>query len=146
MTKSPTAIDIHAGSRFRMRRSSLEMTQCTLGDGLGIMLQQIQKYEKGTNRAGAGRLQPISELLSVPISFFFEGDPKTSMDQGSLAPTLRPLELDSREFMALAKAFLEIDDASIRQRVLDLIQSLGGLKEDRVLPDAEPLAARSGAE
>ncbi len=145
MTKSPTAIDIHAGSRFRMRRSSLEMTQCTLEDGLGIMLQQIRKYEKGINRVEAGRLQRRSELLSVPISFF-EGDPKTSVDQGSLIPALRPLELDSKEFMALAKAFLEIDDASIRQRVLDLIQSLGGLKEDRVLPDAEPLAARSGAE
>ncbi|UHS62972.1 helix-turn-helix transcriptional regulator [Agrobacterium vaccinii] len=146
MTKSPPAIDAHLGARIRMRRSTVGMTQGMLGDRLGITLQQIQKYEKGTNRAGAGRLQRISELLSVPISFFFEGDPKTSMDQGSLAPTLRPLELDSKERMALVKAFLEIDDASIRQRVLDLIQSLGGLKEDRVLPDAEPLAARSGAE
>ncbi|MGV1755255.1 helix-turn-helix domain-containing protein [Agrobacterium sp. CG674] len=145
MTKSPTAIDVHVGSRIRMGRAMLGLNQRTLGDGLGITLQQVQKYEKGINRVGAGRLQRISELLCVPISFFFEGDPGSSVEQDARASTIRPLEFDPKECVALVNAFLEIDDASVRQRVLDLIQSLDGKKEVRVLSDAEPLA-RPGQE
>ncbi|WP_141680592.1 helix-turn-helix domain-containing protein, partial [Agrobacterium rubi] len=74
MTRSPQAIDTHVGSRIRGRRAMLGISQATLGDSLGISFQQVQKYEKGTNRVGAGRLQRIAELLDVPITFFFEGD------------------------------------------------------------------------
>lgn len=142
MTKSPTAIDIHVGSRICMRRTTLGLSQGTLGDGLGITFQQVQKYEKGINRVGAGRLQHISELLDVPVSFFFEGNPGTSSDRALVGTTIVQLESRSKETISLAKAFLAIDDDGIRQRVLDLIKSLGDRKEKRVLLDAGPSPAR----
>src|SRR5436853_4963170 len=73
--KAPNPIDKHVGSRVRMRRMMLGMSQEKLGDALGLTFQQVQKYEKGTNRIGASRLQQISLILQVPISFFFEGAP-----------------------------------------------------------------------
>src|SRR5450759_3961846 len=73
--KIPNPIDKHVGSRVRMRRMMLSMSQEKLGDGLGITFQQVQKYEKGTNRIGASRLQQISNILQVPVAFFFEGAP-----------------------------------------------------------------------
>ena len=142
MIKSATAIDVHVGSRIRMRRTMLGLSQGTLGDGLGITFQQVQKYEKGINRVGAGRLQRISELLSVPVSFFFEDEPETSSDKDLVATRIVQSARHSKESMALAKAFLAIDEAGTRQRVLDLIQSLGCRKERRVVPAAEPLPAR----
>src|SRR6202161_1024268 len=73
--KSPNPIDKHVGSRVRMRRMMLSMSQEKLGNALGLTFQQVQKYEKGTNRIGASRLQQISQILQVPVSFFFEGVP-----------------------------------------------------------------------
>src|ERR1700730_13906470 len=73
--KAPNPIDRHVGSRVRMRRMMLNMSQEKLGDALGLTFQQVQKYEKGTNRIGASRLQQISLILQVPVSFFFEGAP-----------------------------------------------------------------------
>ncbi|MBN8934587.1 MAG: helix-turn-helix transcriptional regulator, partial [Rhizobium pusense] len=73
--KKPNPIDIHVGSRIRLRRTMLGMSQEKLGESLGITFQQIQKYEKGTNRVGASRLQNISAILNVPVSFFFEDAP-----------------------------------------------------------------------
>src|ERR1700730_13493079 len=73
--KAPNPIDRHVGSRVRMRRMMLSMSQEKLGDALGLTFQQVQKYEKGTNRIGASRLQQISLILQVPVSFFFEGAP-----------------------------------------------------------------------
>ena len=74
--KAPNPIDKHVGSRVRMRRMMLSMSQEKLGDALGLTFQQVQKYEKGTNRIGASRLQQISNILQVPVSFFFEGAPQ----------------------------------------------------------------------
>ena len=73
--KAPNPIDKHVGSRVRMRRMMLGMSQEKLGDALGLTFQQVQKYEKGANRIGASRLQQISLILQVPVSFFFEGAP-----------------------------------------------------------------------
>src|SRR2546423_11250523 len=73
--KAPNPIDKHVGSRVRMRRMMLGMSQEKLGDSLGLTFQQVQKYEKGTNRIGASRLQQISQILQVPVAFFFEGAP-----------------------------------------------------------------------
>jgi transcriptional regulator with XRE-family HTH domain len=73
--KVPNPIDRHVGSRVRMRRMMLGMSQEKLGDALGLTFQQVQKYEKGANRIGASRLQQISQILQVPVSFFFEGAP-----------------------------------------------------------------------
>ena len=81
--KKPNPIDIHVGSRIRLRRTMLGMSQEKLGESLGITFQQIQKYEKGTNRVGASRLQNISSILNVPVSFFFEDAPGESNGAGN---------------------------------------------------------------
>jgi transcriptional regulator with XRE-family HTH domain len=73
--KIPNPIDRHVGTRVRMRRMMLAMTQTDLGDALGLTFQQVQKYETGTNRVCASRLQHISHVLQVPVAFFFEGAP-----------------------------------------------------------------------
>ena len=77
--KAPNPVDKHVGSRVRMRRMMLAMSQEKLGDALGLTFQQVQKYEKGTNRIGASRLQQISHILQVPVSFFFEGAPTVAL-------------------------------------------------------------------
>src|SRR6202011_3928308 len=74
--KSPNATDKHVGSRVRMRRMMLDMSQTELGNDIELTFQQVQKHDKGTNRIGAGRLHEISRILQVPISFFFEGSPR----------------------------------------------------------------------
>lgn len=71
--KAPNSIDKHVGSRVRMRRMMLAMSQVKLGEALGLTFQQVQKYETGTNRIGASRLEQISHILQVPVEFFFEG-------------------------------------------------------------------------
>ncbi|MBB3944558.1 transcriptional regulator with XRE-family HTH domain [Rhizobium skierniewicense] len=125
MKKSPNSIDIHVGSRIRMRRVMLGLSQEKLGDGLGITFQQVQKYEKGTNRVGASRLQHISELLDVHISYFFEGVPDAGNDRTVAVPNALSQFLNSKEGRSLAKAFSAIEDAHVRRRVLELVQSLG---------------------
>src|SRR4029453_6753858 len=88
MTKLPNSIDKHVGSRVRMRRKTLRMTQTALADALGLTFQQVQKYEKGTNRIGAGRLQHIAHFLQVPIEFLFDGAP------GGAMKDINPLTFD----------------------------------------------------
>src|SRR6202163_4841128 len=75
MKRSPKPVDKHVGSRVRMRRLMLDMSQEKLGSALGLTFQQVQKYEKGTNRIGASRLQHISHIFQVPVAFFFDGAP-----------------------------------------------------------------------
>lgn len=70
---SPNPVDIHVGSRVRLRRTLLGMSQEMLGDAIGLTFQQIQKYERGTNRISASRLYDLSRALDVPVSFFFDG-------------------------------------------------------------------------
>lgn len=86
-------IDKRVGSRVRMRRMMLSMSQEELGDGLGVTFQQVQKYEKGTNRMGASRLQTIANILQVPVSFFFEGQEKDSESKRSSMPTLSEFQV-----------------------------------------------------
>ena len=79
-TKAPNPVDKYVGSRVRMRRIMLGMSQEKLGEALGLTFQQVQKYEKGTNRVGASRLQQISEILQVPVSFLFDGGPSGAVN------------------------------------------------------------------
>src|SRR6266705_1233356 len=101
--KAPNPIDKHVGSRVRMRRMMLGMSQEKLGDALGLTFQQVQKYEKGTNRIGASRLQQISHILQVPVAFFFEGAPH---EQGELHGSLEapsPVPAYVTEFLATSE-------------------------------------------
>jgi transcriptional regulator with XRE-family HTH domain len=134
--KSPNPIDIHVGSRVRLRRMMLGMSQEKLGEHLGITFQQIQKYEKGTNRIGASRLQAIARVLSIPVAFCFEGAPgevPVFGDQGfdPAAATGPVVEfLSSRDGLRLNRAFLRITDAKVRRRLVGLVLALAGEEDD----------------
>ena len=130
--KSPNPIDIHVGSRVRLRRMMLGMSQEKLGEHLGITFQQIQKYEKGTNRIGASRLQAIARGLSVPPAFFFEDAPgvvPVAGNQGFDEPQSASYVVDflsSSEGLTLNKCFVRIKDAKIRKKIVDLVRSIAG--------------------
>src|ERR1700741_1887965 len=128
--KAPNPIDKHVGSRVRMRRMMLSMSQEKLGDALGLTFQQVQKYEKGTNRIGASRLQQISHILQVPVSFFFEGAPNAypsgKSDGMGEAPSPAYVSdfLATSDGLALTKAFMRIDDSKLRRRIVDLVEQI----------------------
>jgi transcriptional regulator with XRE-family HTH domain len=129
--KVPNPIDRHVGSRVRMRRMMLGMSQEKLGDALGLTFQQVQKYEKGANRIGASRLQQISQILQVPVSFFFEGAPAQRNDRPEgLAEAPSPAYvsdfLATSDGLALTKAFVRIKDAKLRRRIVDLVEQIAG--------------------
>src|SRR6266478_6568321 len=108
-TKAPNPVDKYVGSRVRMRRIMLGMSQEKLGDALGLTFQQVQKYEKGTNRMGASRLQHISQILQVPVPFFFEGVPGQSKNVGDAqSPSYVSAFISSSDGLALIKAFTRI--------------------------------------
>src|SRR3984893_12592603 len=127
--KAPNPTDKHVGSRVRMRRMMLGMSQEKLGDALGLTFQQVQKYEKGTNRIGASRLQQISHILQVPVSFFFEGGPNAQSGRGdgvSEAPSPAYVSdfLATSDGLALTKAFMRIEDSKLRRRIVDLVEQI----------------------
>ncbi len=125
--KSPNPIDKHVGSRVRMRRMMLAMSQEKLGGALGLTFQQVQKYEKGTNRIGASRLQQISQILQVPVEFFFEGSPSVhgSGSAGAEASANYVSDfLASSEGLSLTKAFTRIKDPKLRRRIVDLVEEI----------------------
>jgi transcriptional regulator with XRE-family HTH domain len=128
--KAPNPIDKHVGSRVRMRRMMLNMSQEKLGDALGLTFQQVQKYEKGTNRIGASRLQQISHTLQVPVSFFFEGAPHvpgTGRAEGmgeAPSPAYVSEFLATSDGLALTKAFMRISDNKLRRRIVDLVEQI----------------------
>jgi transcriptional regulator with XRE-family HTH domain len=128
--KAPNPIDKHVGSRVRMRRQMLAMSQTQLGDALGLTFQQVQKYEKGTNRMGASRLQQMSDILQVPVEFFFEGAPNASAPHGSNGSALSMVEIDdfvsNSDGLRLIGAFMRIDNAALRRRIVMLVQEIAG--------------------
>lgn len=128
--KAPNPTDKHVGSRVRMRRMMLNMSQEKLGEALGLTFQQVQKYEKGTNRIGASRLQQISAILQVPVSFFFEGAPSVGAPiQGmseAPSPTYISDFLATSDGLALTKSFMRIKDPKLRRRIVDLVEQIAG--------------------
>ena len=127
-TKTPNPVDKHVGSRVRMRRIMLGMSQVKLGEALGLTFQQIQKYEKGTNRVGASRLQQIADTLQVPVSFLFEGAPDSNAMEGGFgeSPSTAYVSdfLASSEGLALTRAFTRITDAKLRRSIVDLVEQI----------------------
>jgi len=127
--KAPNPTDKHVGARVRMRRMMLGMSQEKLGDALGLTFQQVQKYEKGANRIGASRLQQISQILQVPVSFFFEGAPNASGHSGSgmseaPSPAYVSDFLATSDGLSLTKAFMRIKDSKLRRRIVDLVEQI----------------------
>lgn len=134
--KSPNPIDKHVGSRVRMRRMMISMSQEKLGEQLGITFQQIQKYEKGTNRIGASRLQQIANVLGVPVAFFFEGAPTPQgTAPGSFRESPSPAYvsdfLATSDGLALVKSFMRVRDPKVRRRIVDLVEAISSEEEGK---------------
>ena len=133
----PSPIDVHVGSRIRLRRTLMGMSQERLGEALGLTFQQVQKYERGVNRVGASRLYDLSRVLDVPISFFFDDMPDTMQatpGNTGIAGFAERTEgfgghgddpLAKRETLELVRAYYRITDPAVRKRVFDLIKSMG---------------------
>jgi transcriptional regulator with XRE-family HTH domain len=128
--KAPNPTDRHVGSRVRMRRILLAMSQEELGAALGLSFQQVQKYERGANRIGASRLQQISHILQVPVAFFFEGAPNASAPHGSNGSALSMAQIDDfvsdSDGLRLIRAFMRIDNPDLRLRIVMLVQEIAG--------------------
>jgi transcriptional regulator with XRE-family HTH domain len=133
--KQANPIDVQVGNRVRIRRMLIGMSQERLGDLLGLTFQQIQKYEKGVNRIGAGRLFEMARILNVPIDFFYEGmEAQASGQPGLSEPEGAPPVMEfvsSGEGLQLSLAFMKIRDAKVRKRVLDLVKSLAEDEEQK---------------
>jgi transcriptional regulator with XRE-family HTH domain len=121
VTKSTGPVDKLIGTRIRLQRTAIGMSQEKLGDILGITFQQIQKYEKGTNRVGAARLQAIADALGVPVSFFFEQ--RSSTGEASDANFGIQDLLTSKEGIELARAFLKIENPAMRRALVDMARA-----------------------
>ena len=129
--KKPNPVYTHVGSRVRLRRMLLGMSQERLGESMGLTFQQVQKYEKGVNRIGASRLFQISKILDVPVQFFFEEAPH--IGPGSQVRGMAETNsegfilefLNSREGLELNRAFVKIGDAKVRKGIVDLVRALG---------------------
>jgi transcriptional regulator with XRE-family HTH domain len=125
--KIPNPIDKHVGSRVRMRRLMLSMSQEKLGDAIGLTFQQVQKYEKGTNRMGSSRLQQIANVLQVPVTFFFEGAPgQSKLDGKAQSPAFVSDFLATSDGLALTKAFMQIKDAKLRRSIVKTVEEIAG--------------------
>jgi transcriptional regulator with XRE-family HTH domain len=125
--KQANPVDAHVGHRVRLRRMLIGMSQERLGELLGLTFQQVQKYEKGINRIGAGRLFEVAGILGVPVSFFYEdadanGSPSGFSEAGEPPPVMEFLA--SGEGLQLSLAFMRIKDVKVRRRILDLVRSL----------------------
>jgi transcriptional regulator with XRE-family HTH domain len=127
--KSPNPTDKHVGRRVCMRRKMLSMSQTELGAALGLTFQQVQKYENGTNRISASRLQQIAHALQVPISFFFEDPLKPNVGSSgrqARSPDYVTEFLTTTDGLALARAFTSIEDRKVRRSIVKLVEEIAG--------------------
>ncbi len=111
--QGPRPVDVHVGFRSRVRRTMLGMSQAKLAESLGLTFQQIQKYEKGTNRISASRLYELSQILDVPINFFFEESGTGRREDKSI----------KRETLELVRAYYGIKSKKMRQRLFELVKT-----------------------
>jgi len=127
-TTKANAADVYAGMKIRVARQALGLTQAALGMKLGVTFQQVQKYEKGSNRVGASRLQALAIILNVPISFFFEGGPEgqaSILELGNREEAdLLVQFLSTKEGRQLNAAFRKIADTRVRRRIVAMIEAL----------------------
>lgn len=127
----PNPIDVHVGSRVRLRRTLLGMSQEKLGEAIGLTFQQVQKYERGANRIGASRLFDLSRVLDVPVSFFFddmpdddEGPAPVRAEDRHDASAIEPDPMAKRETLELVRAYYRITDPHVRKRIFELTKSV----------------------
>lgn len=121
--RAASSIDVHVGTRIRLRRKTMKMSQEQLGEQLGVTFQQVQKYERGTNRVGAGRLWDISKVLSVPVQYFYNGLPDGVDGEDADPPEIYEF-INSSDGVALAMAVTQIKNKVVRRQILELARSL----------------------
>jgi transcriptional regulator with XRE-family HTH domain len=123
----PNPVDVHVGSRVRLRRTLLGMSQEKLGDAIGLTFQQVQKYERGANRIGASRLYDLARVLDVPVAYFFEELIDGSAASGTGDHATEPFQSNpmmKRETLELVRAYLRISDPQIKRRLFELAKAL----------------------
>ena len=132
-TGKPNAIDVHVGGRVRLRRTLLGLSQDKLGEAIGLTFQQVQKYERGTNRVGASRLFDLSRVLDVSVSYFFDDMSSKVAKQSprlaiglveSSAESHQPDPMAKRETLELVRSYYKIGSPSVRKRVFELTKAL----------------------
>ncbi len=132
MPSVPNPIDVHVGRRLRLRRTLLGMSQEKLGDAVRLTFQQIQKYERGVNRIGSSRLYQLSQILDVPVSFFFDDMPPLDesamlgLSEGSPTP-FEPDPMAKRETLELVRAYYRINDPAARKRLFELTKAIANV-------------------
>ncbi len=128
-SEHPDPVDIHVGGRVRLRRTLLGMSQEKLGGALGLTFQQVQKYERGANRIGSSRLYHLSQILDVPIAFFFDDMP-VEVAGGGFAEGGQQVydqeKLSRRETLELVRAYYQIEDPEVRKRMFELVKAIAG--------------------
>ena len=132
--RAANPVDVHVGTRLRLRRQVLKMSQTHLGDLLGVTFQQVQKYERGSNRVGASRLWKISHVLNVDVGFFFDGLEEEGSISEFVADDQLPIVYDfikSTDGVALAKAVSQINNKAVRRQVLELARALSKASIDK---------------
>jgi transcriptional regulator with XRE-family HTH domain len=128
----PNPVDVHVGSRVRLRRTLLGMSQEKLADALGLTFQQVQKYERGANRIGASRLHQLSRILEVPVSFFFEEmgvSPPAAAQPGDDAAGFEHDPMTKRETLELVRAYYRIPDEKVRKRIFEMVKAVAAASE-----------------
>jgi transcriptional regulator with XRE-family HTH domain len=135
----PNPIDIHVGSRVRLRRTLLGMSQEKLGEAIGLTFQQVQKYERGANRIGASRLFDLSRVLDVPVGFFFEDmsddvaarSPRQIRGMAEKQAKYEPDPMAKRETLELVRAYYRITDARVRKRLFEMTKALAAFSQQQ---------------
>ena len=132
--RSPDPVDRHVGARIRMRRLMLKFPQMQLSDALGISFQQVQKYEKGSNRVGASRLQHIASILQVPVSFFFEEAPINRSEPAQVSDAPSPefvtAFVSTAQGLKLIRAFTSIKNTALRRCIVQLVEQIARPSHD----------------
>jgi len=137
----PRPVDAHVGSRVRLRRTMLGMSQEKLGNAIGLTFQQVQKYERGTNRIGSSRLYELSKVLDVPVSFFFDDMPPEieatvgvhkPINFGDNGPEYEADTLAKRETLELVRAYYKIRNAKVRKRIFELTKAVARAEEEPI--------------
>jgi len=144
MTANPNPVDVHVGKRVRLRRTLLGMSQEKLGEAIGLTFQQVQKYERGANRIGSSRLYQLSQVLDIPVSYFFDdlpaditGKPATGMTESAPAG-YEGDPMVKRETLELVRAYYRITDSSVRKRVFELVKAVGAPSARAANVDTRP--------
>lgn len=138
----PDPVDMHVGGRLRLRRTLLGLSQEKLGEAVGLTFQQIQKYERGVNRIGASRMYDLSQILDVPVSFFYDDMREDVKDRNAVGETgasgdvaVNKDQLTRRETLELVRAYYKVNSSPVRKRVFELVKSLAKMRAEKAQAD-----------